>query len=275
MVSQVHQDKRGIIWMVTGDGLQCFDGREFRTFRISMNGVFNHSDNMMRMMVENKQGNFIISSSSALFSFDPVAGKFSYIKRKASIYYALFNVLLDGKPLVWTQNEGLCIADEHSLTPLNLIFDSHASPPDNFFPLETVKSSNGDILISGNNGIIRIIGNTGKELTTFNCSWSPITGIDAMAADKDGNVYMVKDQYLFRFAGSEWAKLVKLPVESCDLFYIDHINNFWFTEKWSKKVFRYNNNVFHSIVLLTLSGKHTDTISPGIRHIFGDRMHNL
>jgi hypothetical protein len=131
MVSKVHQDKRGIIWMVTGDGLQCFDGQKFRTFRISMNRVFNHSDNMMRMMVENKQGNFIISSSSALFSFDPVAGKFSYIKRKASIYYALFNVLLDGKPLVWTQNEGLCIADEHSLTPLNLIFDSHASPPEN------------------------------------------------------------------------------------------------------------------------------------------------
>ncbi len=71
MVSQIHQDRQGMIWIVTGDGLHCFDGREFRVFRIPYKGVYSNSDNMMRMLVETEPGSFVIASSSSLFRFNP------------------------------------------------------------------------------------------------------------------------------------------------------------------------------------------------------------
>ena len=38
MVSQVCQDERGLVWMVTGDGLHYFDGQEFKAFAGGLKG---------------------------------------------------------------------------------------------------------------------------------------------------------------------------------------------------------------------------------------------
>lgn len=65
MVSQILQDSRGLLWMVTGDGLHCFDGREFRVFRIPYNGIYSNADNMMRKIIETEPGIFVISTASS------------------------------------------------------------------------------------------------------------------------------------------------------------------------------------------------------------------
>ena len=276
MVSQVHQDSNGLIWMVTGDGLHSFDGREFRVFRIPYQGIYNNSDNMMRKLVETEPGVFVISSSSSLFRFNSSTGKFSFISREKAIYFALFDVLIDKKPLIWTLNKGYCLVDGDSLSPLKLISGDHKKIPEGFIPLNAVNLNKDVILVQGENGILLFRKNASPGTTEFTTRWIEASGCRAMASDKNGKVFITKGTKLFRFHENEtWEEIADPGIAINTEFSIDRQDNFWFSETGSSRLFRLNRKETKIIEFLELSGKYIDTISPSVKHIFEDKMSNL
>ena len=94
MVSRVCQDEKGLIWMVTGDGLHYFDGREFKAFRVPYNNVYQQQENVM-------QGELVLSSTSSLLQFSPATAQFKIIYNERGICPVVFNTLIDGNILVW------------------------------------------------------------------------------------------------------------------------------------------------------------------------------
>ncbi|KAF0200280.1 MAG: hypothetical protein FD170_3635 [Bacteroidetes bacterium] len=275
MVSHVHQDSSGLIWMVTGDGLHCFDGREFRVFRIPYQGIYNSSDNMMRKLVETAPGNFVISSSSSLFRFNAATGQFKFIIREKATWFALFDVLINKKPLVWTFNKGFCLVDGDSLNPLNLLSGELKNIPKDFIPINAVNINKDVFLVLSENGILQIRKNRSHDTTTFNTRWIEAPGCKALTSDKNGKVFIVKGTKLYRFHENEsWEELTDLGIDINNELSIDGQDNFWFSETGSRRLFRLNKNNVTAIEFLGISGKFTDTIRPNIIHVFEDIFSN-
>jgi ligand-binding sensor domain-containing protein len=108
MVTQICQDSRGLMWMVTGDGLQCFNGEEFRLFRLENNKDHSISDNIMRDITEHAPGQFTVTTSSSILQFNSASGKFNVVYSKPGFYPRLLNIMVNGRLLCWSNEKGAC-----------------------------------------------------------------------------------------------------------------------------------------------------------------------
>lgn len=231
---------------------------------------------MMRMLVETEPGSFIISSSSSLFRFKASTGKFNFIIREKAVYFALFDVLIDKKPLIWTLNKGFCLIDGDSLSPLKLFSGEHKKIPKGFIPLNAVNLNKDVILVLGENGILQFRKSGSPDTTAFSTKWIEAPGCKALASDKNGKVFIVKGTRLYRFIeNEEWEEMTDLGIDVDTELSIDRQDNFWFSETGSSRLFRLNRQKITALEFLEISGKFTDTIRPSVKHIFEDKMDNL
>src|SRR5687767_10421750 len=58
----VHQDKLGFIWMATEDGLNLYDGYDFRIFRHNQHDSTSISNNNVRWITEDADSNIWIGT---------------------------------------------------------------------------------------------------------------------------------------------------------------------------------------------------------------------
>ncbi|MEJ5263393.1 MAG: two-component regulator propeller domain-containing protein [Ignavibacterium sp.] len=78
LVYDIIQDKAGFIWIATDNGLNRFDGYEFKVFRNSISDSNSLSDNSVWVLAEDKSGKLWIGTKSGwLNCYDPVKEKFS------------------------------------------------------------------------------------------------------------------------------------------------------------------------------------------------------
>jgi hypothetical protein len=139
MVSQVCQDERGLVWMVTGDGLHYFDGQEFKAFRVPYTHVYNQTDNVMRYLSVVNPGNFLLTSTSSLLQFNTANSQFKSIYRKDGIYPIILNAFIDSEPIVWIHGLNFCLVDNGKLIPFKISTDNGNSLPDQFVPSDAVR----------------------------------------------------------------------------------------------------------------------------------------
>lgn len=274
MVSQILQDSRGLLWMVTGDGLHCFDGREFRVFRIPYNGIYSNADNMMRKIIETEPGIFVISTASSFLRFDVFAGKFDLISRKPSVYHHLLDVLIGNKPLVWVYNKGLSVAGD-SLQSL-ILNPVGRTIPEDFVPVQALPWGRDSFVVMGNHGIL-IAGTSGNaSLYTCNYKWIDAEGCTAMATDRTGNIYIAKGTSLCLLReDSALVSIADLGMRINQDLKIDHQGRFWFSDIATKQHYRLSGNKLAAVEFVEIAGKYYDTIKPSVKHIFEDKMHNL
>lgn len=282
MVSCIYQDKTGLIWAASGDGLHCFDGKRFMAFRIPYKGTFHHSDNMMRMMTGTASGNFMISSSSSLFQFNPANSEFKFINREVTVYVVLLNVEVNGCSLAWTLNKGLCLADSDSLYAMRLKFPHGMAPPEEFRPTNAVRFDQNRVLILGEEGIIHLTAGTKPSTTSsqsdrlYQATWEPLPGCKALARDNQGNVYIINRTTIYKYISKgKWQPLLNTGIDPGMVFFADHKQNFWFTDISNHNLYKLSQNRLTKIVLLNNSGRETDTIRTNIKYIFEDKSNNV
>ena len=51
LVTDVYQDHRGLIWISTRDGLNCYDGHQIKTYRYDPNDANSLSDNEIGVLL--------------------------------------------------------------------------------------------------------------------------------------------------------------------------------------------------------------------------------
>jgi signal transduction histidine kinase/ligand-binding sensor domain-containing protein len=282
MISCVYQDSTGLIWAASGDGLHCFDGKKFKAFRIPFKGSYHHSDNMMRMINGNASGDFIISSSSSLFRFNPESADFNFISREMSVYVVLLDAQINGCSLAWTLNKGLSIVKNDSLISLNISYNDGLKPSAGFIPIKTAWYNTNTLMIMGKEGIIHLSTQDKKEKESsssnriYHANWESAPDCKGMATDSQGNIYIIRGTTLYKYNGkTTWIPLTEKPITAGLVFFIDHHQNFWFTGNSNHKLFRLNSRVIDTIDLVENSGKNTDTIATDIKYIFEDKSHNL
>lgn len=78
IVNSINQDKNGFIWFATGNGLNRFDGINFRTFKSDPGDPAGLPDNYIQNLTRDENGGFWVSSRKGLYNFDVNTERFKH-----------------------------------------------------------------------------------------------------------------------------------------------------------------------------------------------------
>jgi signal transduction histidine kinase/ligand-binding sensor domain-containing protein/DNA-binding response OmpR family regulator len=115
-VNCVMQDRKGFIWIGTENGLDRFDGNDFKVFRQQHNSESTLSDNSVWSLCEDDKGNIWIGTKQGVLNkYDPTTEKFSHIKLGSfnSVEASITCITQDRDRNLWigTYSQGLFLLD--------------------------------------------------------------------------------------------------------------------------------------------------------------------
>jgi signal transduction histidine kinase len=276
MVSQVCQDSRGLIWMVTGDGLHYFDGQEFKAFRVPYNNVYNHTDNVMRYVTGNGPDQLLLASSSSLLQFNTGKGQFKIIYRKEGIYPIIFNTGINGQPLVWIAGLNLCCVQGDKLLPLHLKFENNAAMPAGFVPTQSIDLGQGNLLMSGETGLVEIQTEGCISATSCKAKWFPMAACQGVAKSQSGDVVVFAGGKLYsRKRNGDLLLISDTKLGGMFNLFIDSRDNIWLMDKNHTRLYRSARGELKEVKLCALAGIHPEELSVNVISIFEDSEHNL
>lgn len=112
LINDILQDKNGFLWIATDDGLNRYDGYEFKIFRNNPSDSNSLSDNSIWSLAEDKSGRLWIGTKTGwLNCYDPVSEKFYryYIPSDITRENTITAIFIDDENKVWigTYRSGL------------------------------------------------------------------------------------------------------------------------------------------------------------------------
>src|SRR5690606_30086627 len=76
MITDIHQDRYGYVWIATEDGLNRFDGIKFTTFKQDGKNPFSVLNNIVRIIAEDTDGLMYVGYINGLQYYDPGTKEF-------------------------------------------------------------------------------------------------------------------------------------------------------------------------------------------------------
>ncbi len=99
------QDSKGYIWFGTKDGLNRFDGTNFRVFRHDDANPASLGNNFIRSLLEGEDGNFYIGTDVGLYIMDTADETFTLIRKETTdgtrLVSAINNLFADKDGTIW------------------------------------------------------------------------------------------------------------------------------------------------------------------------------
>ncbi len=98
------QDRLGFMWFATDDGLNRFDGYEFKVFRNNANDKNSISDNSVWTLAEDRFGKIWMGTKNGFVNcYDPVLDKFTHwqIKSEITKENPITTIYIDSKDSIW------------------------------------------------------------------------------------------------------------------------------------------------------------------------------
>ncbi len=116
LIYDIIQDSSGFLWIATDDGLNRYDGYEFKVFRNDPNDKNSLSDNSVWSLAVDKSGKLWIGTKTGwLNCYDPLTEKFSkwYIASEITKENTITTIYVDDKNKIWlgTYRSGLYLLD--------------------------------------------------------------------------------------------------------------------------------------------------------------------
>jgi signal transduction histidine kinase/ligand-binding sensor domain-containing protein len=93
-VLAIAQDKQSFLWMGTQDGLNRFDGYEFKVFRNDLHDPRSLSTSNIRTLYADRKGNIWVGTGSGLNRWDPTSGSFAHYVHEALDVHSLSNNII-------------------------------------------------------------------------------------------------------------------------------------------------------------------------------------
>ena len=75
-INCLYQDRHGMVWIATDDGLNMYDGAKFTIYKHIKNNTNSLSDNNIRVINEDRKGNIIIGTLKGLQIYNSANGQF-------------------------------------------------------------------------------------------------------------------------------------------------------------------------------------------------------
>ncbi len=218
--TEIFQDEEGFLWFGTIDGLNKYDGYEFKIYRPELNNLFSISNNRITSIVEDNQGNLWVGTNNGLNLFD---------KKTERFYRIPFYSTPDH-----TQNSSEAIND--------LFYDKKA---DNLW----VGTKNG--LIKFKTDDLQKENLTAIDFTHYRHNESDFNSIDnnnvtSIVKDRENNIWIGTDGSNLNKYNSKKDHFERLPIAVDETFELnqlpkqvlfDHDNNLWIGNNLSNLVY--------------------------------------
>ncbi len=158
-VNAVIQDQYGFMWFGTNDGLNRYDGYNFKIFRNELDDSNSISDNSIHTLLEDEKGEIWIGTKSGVLNkYNPRTEKFTKIRLQSNIKVdnGIESIYEDNLGNIWigTHLEGL-----YRLNPKDNIIEhwtASANNPNslsNNYVLSILEGNGGNIIIGTYNGL--------------------------------------------------------------------------------------------------------------------------
>jgi len=92
IINSITQDNKGFMWFATDDGLNRFDGTNFKVFKFEPGDPYGLPSNYVQIIFKDHQGNIWISSRRGIYQFDTNIERFTKFNPPANQSAYLNNV---------------------------------------------------------------------------------------------------------------------------------------------------------------------------------------
>ena len=162
----VLQDSYDFMWFGTSDGLNCFDGKNFRIFRSNSKDKNTIGNNFIQSLYEDEQHNIWVGTNRGLYLFDRKTESFSYFDQKTEdgvlISSNVSKIIRSNAGTIWIATLGQGIFIYNPVTKTLVQSTTYSS-----FVVGLLKIPNGTIFATSRlNGLISFDKN-GKYLRTY------------------------------------------------------------------------------------------------------------
>ncbi|WP_462317121.1 ligand-binding sensor domain-containing protein [Marinilabilia sp.] len=178
-VNVLFQDNYGFLWIGTEDGLNKYDGYEFKIYRHNPSDKNSIAGNHIQAIVQDDQNNLWIGTkSSGLCKLDYSTGKFYNYFADANDPFALpensvYGLLVDNRGRLWVKTQThLCLFKGDSLGFENYGHFHNVFNVRETFKYPLVLESDTSILVGTNDGLNRF-NTASKHFTRFSCLTIP------------------------------------------------------------------------------------------------------
>ncbi|WP_214229441.1 two-component regulator propeller domain-containing protein [Pedobacter sp. B4-66] len=200
-VTSIHQDHYGFMWFGTYDGLNRYNGYEFKVFRNRHNDSLSLINNRIVAIAEDKNNRIWVGTKSGVSIFDPLTAKFSalyYYQTKKSerkvVDFIINDIEADqsGNVFIATAGKGLLLYNKtvgHAVTvKLDTDTDTHVQA----------------IKIDGQQRVWVFIQHKGlylyhKKTNSLRLVYNKVHLAKCMEVDKKGNIWIGADIGLYQF----------------------------------------------------------------------------
>ena len=155
-VVAIHQDKLGQVWIGTRDGLNKYDGEEFKVFRHQKENVNSISNNGILCIEEDKYGYIWVGTSFGLNRYNPKKNSFkSYFINKKRKFI--------GRNMIWAikemSNHQLWIGSSNGVSIYDKKTDSFQQILEKKRITSIYETKNGAVLIGTSTGLLQLESN--------------------------------------------------------------------------------------------------------------------
>lgn len=193
MLNKLYQDRDGIIWIATEDGLNRYDGAKFTVYRNEKDNPHSLLNDYVRTLYEDKKGRFFIGSLNGLQIYDRATDSFTTIP----MYLSSGDPIAPNIATILERNNGeiLIGTSGHSMFILETKGDSiNAKQISQFIPsnliIYTYEDKKRNLWIAtGDNGIFRFDKNNQSKHYTGDKDIAKNT-VSSMCEDEQGNLYI-------------------------------------------------------------------------------------
>jgi len=202
-VNNIYQDHNGFIWLCTYDGLNRYDGYEFKIYRNKTGDSTSLATNMITQIAEDIQHNLWVSGARGLSIYSPAKSKFSsayYVRNRNNsrekfkeITYAITSDT-KGNVLIGTMKEGLIVFKTNSSTGKQIPLTGYAGPVD----ITAITFSNTEQtawMFAQGIGLCRY----NMREQTFSLVNSYIKNGNFLKMDKEGNLWLGNETGLYKY----------------------------------------------------------------------------
>jgi len=202
-VNNIYQDHNGFMWFCTYDGLNRYDGYEFKIYRNKTSDSTSLATNMITQIAEDVQHNLWVSGARGLSIYSPSKSKFFsayYFRNKSNspikfkeITYALISDT-NGNVLIGTMKQGLIVFKNNSTAGKQVPLTGHAGNID----VTTITfSSSGQTAWMFAQGIGLCRYNMQEQ--TFTLVNNDIKNGNFLKEDKEGNLWLGNESGLYKY----------------------------------------------------------------------------
>ena len=204
-VNKIIEDRQGFIWVATQDGLNRFDGNEFKIFRSIPKDTTSLSDNNVYDLAEDQQGNIWAATvSGGMCKYNPLTGKFTrYLYNKDSIKSRFGDktartIHIDAKNRIWVGHpKGLAVYNEKQNTFEKVHLKHEATKNTSVFDLDSDKE--GNLWVGTANGMFLVNTSTLKVVKAITNKTSDSTigpgQVIRLIVDQAGLVWILQPNY--------------------------------------------------------------------------------